>query len=851
MPTPATPSSVDSAAFAVDGAWVSMGERGGFLSKAVSCIFAGQFGPSPPSSKEWTESDAAARSVRSVLAAEKTAAKALLRSGVSDPESVATRLKRTDEARMEASRVVRERFGALAVPSGPLEQTLTQTAVVEMTDAQDVVYGALSDVFAKHVHLCRKLIGAGRKVVVSVSVAGVRSVSIDYEASLPPVTKSLMKELGVTKRWLHSVWSVAEGGVKSRDETLKRQIESVDDAIANLSKKIAKNERYLRLKRAPRKPDKRSAPIWRDLAPEELAELRHRTSGMRGWLVHKQKALLALHADQERQGLPPMVLGSRHRQTAFNRLADEEKALVARLALDPKAKGGLSGRARRDAEQRLPAIAREREELRAEWERIRTGMVLYEGSAADETGGQLCSASPSDALTLRCRLHLPQQAQQLAAKRLKRAGLEFPSAPDSKATKAAEKNEWVGIQLVLPVSFVSTRERHSIARANGTAPVLAERPDRRDQTAATPLKGAEEACAANGDRPVGTRGRFHKTKADVAATPIGAETASRRQASAMARHFDVAEAVRRATTRLRQPGDARAGAVAWRFSDLGGGRLKVDCTYKRPYSHGTPGLGNGWIGVDFNDGFLAACETDRLGNPVRYATFRWDGHAASGKRRTQLAEAVKKVVEWALEAGKPIAIEQLDFDKKKRSDADKGPAYRRMLSGLPYSTFGSLMLSRSRKSGVYVHQVDPAYTSLIARFKYAGRHLSVHHAAARVIARRASGRTENPPRGDDLVFEVPWWMRAGKGSDLEAATPSEGAELPKFHRIRVDMTKIWSGIRNGVEAAKVWARLAKTLRHGGVRCSDKDPAAQAAGANAVDFDLTGADFDPAKSTPYL
>ena len=51
-----------------------------------------------------------------------------------------------------------------------------------------------------------------------------------------------------------------------------------------------------------------------------------------------------------------------------------------------------------------------------------------------------------------------------------------------------------------------------------------------------------------------------------------------------------------------------------------------------------------------------------------------------------------------------------------------------------------------QRNGVEVQEVNPAYTSIIGRVKFAKRYgFSVHHAAAWVIARRSLKFSEKPP----------------------------------------------------------------------------------------------------------
>ena len=173
----------------------------------------------------------------------------------------------------------------------------------------------------------------------------------------------------------------------------------------------------------------------------------------------------------------------------------------------------------------------------------------------------------------------------------------------------------------------------------------------------------------------------------------------------------------------------------------------------------------GAIGVDLNADHLAVCETDASGNYI---------HAFSvplvtyGKSRHQaeaiIGDAVASVVAYAREAGKPIVIEKLDFRQKKAALEGESRKYSRMLSSFSYGKINSYFLSRGHRDGVGIHQVNPAFSSLIGRAKFMERYgLSVHQAAALVLARRLLGCSERIPRrrvcpvgnGVQVAFTVP------------------------------------------------------------------------------------------------
>ena len=174
---------------------------------------------------------------------------------------------------------------------------------------------------------------------------------------------------------------------------------------------------------------------------------------------------------------------------------------------------------------------------------------------------------------------------------------------------------------------------------------------------------------------------------------------------------------------------------------------------------------SGAIGVDLNADHLAVAETDASGNYVS----AWRVPLVTYGRNTRQAEAligdaVASVVEYAKEVGKPIVIEKLDFRQKKASLEGESRKYSRMLSSFSYGKIKAYFVSRGYRKGVEVHQVNPAFSSVIGRVKFMERYgLSVHQAAALVLARRLLGCSERIPRrwvcpvgsGVHVAFTVP------------------------------------------------------------------------------------------------
>ena len=122
------------------------------------------------------------------------------------------------------------------------------------------------------------------------------------------------------------------------------------------------------------------------------------------------------------------------------------------------------------------------------------------------------------------------------------------------------------------------------------------------------------------------------------------------------------------------------------------------------------------------------------------------------------------VVEYARGAGKPLVVEKLDFRQKKAVLEGESRKYSRMLSGFSYGKVKAYFISRGYREGVEIIAVNPAYSSVVGRVKFMERYgLTVHQAAALVLARRLLGCSERIPRrwvcpvgnGVHIAFTVP------------------------------------------------------------------------------------------------
>jgi IS605 OrfB family transposase len=230
-------------------------------------------------------------------------------------------------------------------------------------------------------------------------------------------------------------------------------------------------------------------------------------------------------------------------------------------------------------------------------------------------------------------------------------------------------------------------------------------------------------------------------------------------------------------------------AISWRFvRDSKGWR--VCATVSVPAGKRVTADTLGMLGVDLNADHVAITDLDRFGNVV--ASFRVSC-VTRGKTHYQtlaaIGEAVSQVVTYACLRRKPLVAERLDFEEKKAELERQGASYARMLSGFAYAAFHAILAARTYDAGVTAYRVNPAYTSVIGAYKFAGRYgLSGHQAAACTIGRRGMQLAERPNRrmGDHVAFPLParnrgkhvwsFWRQVARRAAAHRARGRPGAQ---------------------------------------------------------------------------
>ncbi|MFN7065268.1 MAG: IS200/IS605 family accessory protein TnpB-related protein [Aquificaceae bacterium] len=159
----------------------------------------------------------------------------------------------------------------------------------------------------------------------------------------------------------------------------------------------------------------------------------------------------------------------------------------------------------------------------------------------------------------------------------------------------------------------------------------------------------------------------------------------------------------------------------------------------------------GVIGIDLNayPNHIAWSETDKHGNLLSYGSISMPQLSSgnSNKRDYYTWIYAHKVISLAKEKGKAIVIEKLKLKDKGRKGDYSGRKSRRIRHSFGYRKLLERIRLLSKRNGIQVIEVNPAYTSIIGMLKYAPQYmLTKDIASSYVIARRGLGIKEKVPK---------------------------------------------------------------------------------------------------------
>ena len=223
---------------------------------------------------------------------------------------------------------------------------------------------------------------------------------------------------------------------------------------------------------------------------------------------------------------------------------------------------------------------------------------------------------------------------------------------------------------------------------------------------------------------------------------------------------------------------------------------------------------NGVIGVDINPDRVAVADISPDGNLVK--AFRIVNNrmffGSSNKRKYEIARIVKEIVNYALSNNKGIVFENLRF--KKRFE-NMGRKLNRMRSNFVWKKLLILLERKCIQEGVKYRKVNPAFTSVIGRFKYQNMYkLSIHESAAYVIGRRGLGFGEKIS-----LYKYPYKLVK------ELVLDHAGDRARRIHS-----WALWRKLRDNVEAVLtgLQSRMSNLKELDGVLCyGGENPSGEA------------------------
>jgi IS605 OrfB family transposase len=197
--------------------------------------------------------------------------------------------------------------------------------------------------------------------------------------------------------------------------------------------------------------------------------------------------------------------------------------------------------------------------------------------------------------------------------------------------------------------------------------------------------------------------------------------------------------------------------------------------YGRELTYDEPIQAERIAGIDINIDRIAVCIVSKQGNFLQSKVFYCHEleYVRANKRNNLIGETVRDVYDWLLQENVgAVVIENIQL--RQQHDTDK--RFNRFTHNFKKKKLTETILRRGMRLGFRIKKVNPAYTSVIGRFKYMKKYgLSVHESAAFVIARRGLGYHERLTKEliDTIKTKVKRHLIAALGSMEESYKQSK------------------------------------------------------------------------------
>jgi IS605 OrfB family transposase len=197
--------------------------------------------------------------------------------------------------------------------------------------------------------------------------------------------------------------------------------------------------------------------------------------------------------------------------------------------------------------------------------------------------------------------------------------------------------------------------------------------------------------------------------------------------------------------------------------------------YGRELTYDEPIQAERIAGMDINIDRIAVSIVSKQGNFLQSKVFYCHEleYVRANKRNNIIGETVRDVYDWLLQENVgAVVIENIQL--RQQHDTDR--RFNRLTHHFKKKKLTETILRRGLRLGFRIKKVNPAYTSVIGRFKYMKKYgLSVHESAALVIGRRGLGYQERLPKElvDTIKTKVKRHLIAVLGSMEESYKQSK------------------------------------------------------------------------------
>ncbi|GAH71994.1 unnamed protein product, partial [marine sediment metagenome] len=126
---------------------------------------------------------------------------------------------------------------------------------------------------------------------------------------------------------------------------------------------------------------------------------------------------------------------------------------------------------------------------------------------------------------------------------------------------------------------------------------------------------------------------------------------------------------------------------------------------------------NGVIGIDINPDRVAISNVSYDGNLIKSFTTKNNRmfFASTNKRNYEIGCTIKEIINYAINSHKGIVFENLKF---KKEFENQGRRFNRTKSNFVWKKLVILLERKCIENGIQYKKVNPAFTSVIGKFKY-------------------------------------------------------------------------------------------------------------------------------------